>query len=292
MAKSKKLITVDLSGADKQNGGSAKYTDLKKNIHEVFRQIRHDGEWYASVSYSIFSLHELKSEVWDKEQRKCVWSEEADEKKQIDKHFSNWHCHLIVYADQDCIGLCEDIVERWVNVCGQKKSKVKALEQYQKIIPCGDTGKVIYTLWQELHNSSFPRDYTTTRRKIIAKAHEEFPKGKDSGTLKNWRYSIEQGLQQFTGSQYLINLAIFSHDEYAHKQNEQVEKLWEQVGIIRDFKTMSKIVSKVRRNLAQKDLRKLMGNYREETWKELDLEYRDMEKEIAKMEKELADMEQ
>lgn len=290
MPKSKKLITVELTGADKQSGESAKYPDLKKNIRAVFKQIRHDGEWYASVSYSIFSLHELKSEVWDSKQRKCVFSKEADEKKKIDKHFSNWHCHLIVYAEQDCIGLCEEIKSRWVNVCKQKDSRVKALEKYQLIIPCGDTGKIIYTLWQELHNSSFPCDSTTVRRKIIAKAHEEFPKGKDSATLKNWRYSIEQGLQQFTGSQYLINLAIFSHDEHAHKQNEQVEKLWAQVGIARDIHTMSKIVSKVRRNLAQKDLRKLMQNYHESTWKELDLEYEDMEKKIANMEKELVDM--
>jgi len=275
MAKSKKLITVELTGADKQSGGSAKYPDLKKNIHAVFKQIRHDGEWYASVSYSIFSLHELKSEVWDSKQRKYVWSKEADEKKKIDKHFSNWHCHLIVYAEQDCIGLCEEIKSRWVNVCERKESRVKALENYQLIIPCSDTGKIIYTLWQELHNSSFPCDYTTVRRKIIAKAHEEFPKGKDSATLKNWRYSIEQGLQQFGGAQYLINLTYWDGDEHAQKQNEQVEKLWEQVGIARDIHTMSKVISTVRKNLAKKDLRKLMQNYHESTWKELDLEYED-----------------
>lgn len=270
---SKKLFTVDLTGADKQNGGSARYEDMRTNIREVFKQIRHKGEWYVSVSYSIFSLHELKSEVWNKETRRYEYSAEADEKKQIDKHFSGWHCHLIVYAEKDCDRLCDDIRQKWLNVCRRKKSNVRAVGKGQKIKACGDTGKIIYTLWQELHNSSFPFDNTTTRRKIIAKAHEEFPDGKDSGTLENWRYSIEQGLQQFTGTQYHINRALFRHDEHAHKQNKQVEKLWEQVGIPRDFRSIAKVVEKVRRNLAKKDLRKLMGNYRKSTWKKLDLEY-------------------
>lgn len=270
MPESKKIISVELTGSDKL-GGSARYEDLRKNVRKVFRQIKHRGEWYASVSYSIFSLHELKSEVWDKEQRKYVWNEEADEKKQIDKHFSGWHCHVIVYAENDCKRLCDEITKRWVDVCGSKESKVKALKEYQKVIPCKDTGKIIYTLWQELHADYFPIRGIDTQRKIITKATEEFPNGKDANTLKNWRYSIEQGLQQFGGAQYLINLTYWNGEDHAQKQNEQVKKLWSDVRIKRDMKNLSKIFSRVRNNLARKDLMPLYGKHRLQTWQDLNL---------------------
>lgn len=270
MPESKKIISVELTGADKL-GGSARYEDLRDNVREVFRQIKHKGEWYASVSYSIFSLHELKSEVWDKEARKLVWNAEADEKKKIDKHFSGWHCHLIVYAEKGCSKLCEEITTRWLNVCKGSKSKVYAVKEGQSIIPCYDTGKIIYTLWQELHKDCFPRNGIETQRKIIAKAFEEFPDGKDKKTLLYWRYSIEQGLQQFGGLQYLINLTYWDGDEHARKQNEQVEKLWADVRIKRDMKNFVKLFTRVRNNLARKDMIPLYGKHRLQTWQDLNL---------------------
>lgn len=270
MEKSKTIISVDLTGADKL-GGSARYEDLRDNIREVFKQIKHSGEWFASVSYSIFSLHELKNESYNKDTKRYEWDAKEEEKKQINRHFSKWHCHLIVYAEKDCFMLCENIKQKWLNVCKRKDSKVKATKEGQKIIPCGDTGKIVYTFWQELYRDCFPVNSIETQRKIIEKSCKEFPNGKDAGTLKNWRDNIEQGLQQFGGAQYLINLTYWHGNEHSKKQNEQVEKLWADVRIKRDMKNFVKIFSRVRNNLARKDMMPLYGKHRLSTWQDLNL---------------------
>lgn len=268
----KKLFTIELTGADRL-GGSARFEDLQANIRKTFHKIRHYGEWYVSVSYSIFSLHKKTEFVKNKKTGKWEYSEEADIKKQIDKHFSNWHCHLIVYAEKEAGKLCNDIVKTWVNVAKEEKSNIKAEWAGQEIIPCYDCGKIIYTLWQELHKDCFPVNSIETQRKIIDKAIENFPDKKvPSTTVKIWRDNIEQGLQQFGGAQWLINETYFAGDSFAKKQNEIVEKLWADVRIKRDFKNMSIVFDRIRSNLKRQDLRKLMQNYHKATWKELDLD--------------------
>lgn len=269
----KKMFRVDLTGVDKYTGKSARVEDLQANIKKTFRRIDHDGEWFVSVSYSVLSLHELKDEKWNKETRKYEYDENAAEKKAIDRHLSPWHCHLIVYAEQDGVGLVDKIKETWLKVCKESGSYVRASKEGQYSTACTDSGFVIYCYWQERFSDYFPvNNKGVTRKKIIRKAKELFPKPIPSGKIMPWRYAIGQGLAQLSGAQYLINLTYWDGNAHAQKQNKEVENLWSLLRIKRDMETMTDFFAKIRKNLRQEDLRGLMGKYHDSTWEELDLE--------------------
>lgn len=256
---------VDLAVMDAE-GRWLRYRDLKKILDDTMdwvSQVRNDrDEWMVKACYSIFSLHKQG----DRQKGEGGSWEEANP---YAVHVSHWHIHVIVWAADRAGALSFGIEDTWRRLC--KERGYRLTDGATSVKRCDDAGKVVYTLWQEVHGAFFSSKQSAKFKHMMKKLQVIFS---DSGSpcvnWEIWRSNVYTAISQLTGwDAYVALHDAAAGDIHAKKKAMELIKKRDVFSDVMAGAEIARIVRKLLRNLGRQDVKPLLKHRKNPTLDDL-----------------------
>lgn len=258
---------VDLAVMDTE-GRWLRYRDLKKILDDTMdwvSQVRKD-EWMVKACYSIFSLHKQG----DRQKGEGGSWEEANP---YAVHVSHWHIHVIVWAADRAGALSFGIEDTWRRLC--KERGYRLMNGATSVKKCDDAGKVVYTLWQEVHGAFFSSKQSAKFKHMMKKLQVIFSDSRSPCVnWEVWRSNVYTAISQLTGwDAYVALHDAAAGDIHAKKKAMELIKKKDVFGDVVAGTEIKRIVRKLLRSLDRQDVKPLLKHRKNPTLDDLVDEY-------------------
>ncbi|MGN8837722.1 hypothetical protein ACTNCI_12250 [Mitsuokella jalaludinii] len=258
---------VDLTAMDAE-GRWLRYRDLKKILDDTMdwvSQVRKD-EWMVKACYSIFSLHKQG----DRQKGEGGSWEEANP---YAVHVSHWHIHVIVWAADRAGSLSCGIEDTWRRLC--KERGYRLMNGATSVKKCDDAGKVVYTLWQEVHGAFFSSKQSAKFKHMMKKLQVIFSDSRSPCVnWEVWRSNVYTAISQLTGwDAYMALHDAAAGDVDAKMKARELIKKRDVFDDVLAGTEIKRIVRKLLRSLNRQDVKPLLKHRKNPTLDDLVDEY-------------------